>query len=529
MIVDSTFNIAYDISPVDSLLCFATLGPAGLFRTTDGGRSWTKLVNYSGPAYYVHFFDENIGWAFSGPFSRYELRRGIKMIHSVTTDGGESWTRFGGKEWDAPSGSSLPEFDSSEYILTVTLSEAYDVYGETIAIGMSNGSVWISDDRGYHWKRISTPLSTESGSVVTLSLASESSMLVAGCFIDKWQDTLIVAGGSGQMGRKAKAFTTSDQGDSWVESSPPVNPVASSELPGKEGAYVLGGYINMWNSSSGICMTRNDGRTWTMQDPNRVWAMDFLDSGTGYAATMNAPYWRDTHGYVLRWYPTVSPETGSNRLIWFALPFGIVFLAGVGWKTYSSRERATARSTRRVRSLEQQALRAKLEPEFIFLHLKAIRLLINLDERAKANDYIAKFARFARRMLDHSSQDTVSLEDHIEITTLYLELLKLSSMDKFEFEISVDQDLDLFDWGVPPLIIKSVLHESVGDDLHNWEVNSQPIRVVYLSDSEGLLIRLESEQVSWTGGSLESHPGILVTKQESAIALKLDQNFYSNS
>lgn len=111
--------------------------------------------------------------------------------------------------------------------------------------------------------------------------------------------------------------------------------------------------------------------------------------------------------------------------------------------------------------LERSALLAQMNPHFIFNSLNSIQSYIALNENDKANRFLAKFARLIRAMLNHSRAQKISLHEEIESLKLYLELEKMRFKDKFDFEITVDKDIDTMEVELPPLLIQPYLENAI--------------------------------------------------------------------
>ncbi len=86
--------------------------------------------------------------------------------------------------------------------------------------------------------------------------------------------------------------------------------------------------------------------------------------------------------------------------------------------------------------LELQALRAQMNPHFIFNCLNSInRFIINSDEK-KAADYLTKFAKLIRIVLEQSGKSFVPLEDELKCLQLYMDLEALRFEMPFQYSIN---------------------------------------------------------------------------------------------
>lgn len=114
-----------------------------------------------------------------------------------------------------------------------------------------------------------------------------------------------------------------------------------------------------------------------------------------------------------------------------------------------------------INDLQNAALRAQMNPHFIFNCLNSIQNLINMDDKENASRYLVRFARLIRTALKSSINKTISLHDEIGLLESYLELEKLRFKDKFNFQIEVDAKLDQYDVALPPMLIQSYVENSI--------------------------------------------------------------------
>lgn len=114
---------------------------------------------------------------------------------------------------------------------------------------------------------------------------------------------------------------------------------------------------------------------------------------------------------------------------------------------------------RKFTETELKAIRAQMNPHFIFNSLSSIQNLINKNDTINANIYLSKFASLMRTILDNSEYSTVSLEKEIEGLDYYLTLEVLRF--KFDYQIIVDEKLDKHNVQVPSMLIQPFVENSI--------------------------------------------------------------------
>jgi LytS/YehU family sensor histidine kinase len=119
--------------------------------------------------------------------------------------------------------------------------------------------------------------------------------------------------------------------------------------------------------------------------------------------------------------------------------------------------------------LEMQALRAQMNPHFIFNSLNSINRFILQNNKAQASEYLTKFSRLVRLILQNSQVALIPLESELESLQLYLELETVRFDHHFEFKIIVDDELDADIIKVPPLIIQPYVENAIWHGLMHKE------------------------------------------------------------
>lgn len=114
-----------------------------------------------------------------------------------------------------------------------------------------------------------------------------------------------------------------------------------------------------------------------------------------------------------------------------------------------------------------EALRAQMNPHFIFNCLNSIDNLIQMDEKEKATLYLAKFATLIRSILESSTNDEVDCWKDMETLQLYLELEALRFDNKFSYVVTIAAEIKNGDYKVPPLVIQPFVENAIHHGLLN--------------------------------------------------------------
>lgn len=161
--------------------------------------------------------------------------------------------------------------------------------------------------------------------------------------------------------------------------------------------------------------------------------------------TITPPFWKTA------WFITISAMAAG------ALIYLFVFLR---IKAVRKEEQQLANFERQAVSLKEQALRAQMNPHFIFNCLNSIKSLIQEDNRKQAVTYLTTFSRLIRNQLNNA-QELVSLYAELETCRLYVQLEGLRFGDNVTCEFIVDESIDLYSLQVPPLIIQPFVENAI--------------------------------------------------------------------
>lgn len=110
---------------------------------------------------------------------------------------------------------------------------------------------------------------------------------------------------------------------------------------------------------------------------------------------------------------------------------------------------------------ELSALRAQMNPHFLFNSLSSINDFIMHEDPRSASNYLAKFSHLMRMILNNSKEKVISLANELEALDLYIEMENLRLNGKLSYELQVDEKLDSAEIYVPSMIIQPYVENSI--------------------------------------------------------------------
>ena len=132
-------------------------------------------------------------------------------------------------------------------------------------------------------------------------------------------------------------------------------------------------------------------------------------------------------------------------------------------------EKLRSRLEKDLLEMEARALRAQMNPHFIFNSLNSIKSLINKGANLQAAEYLTTFSKLIRTLFQNSDKREISLHEEIETCKLYTELEKMRFGGKVDFSFVVDATLDLKDIRVPALILQPFIENAIWHGLVSRE------------------------------------------------------------
>lgn len=111
--------------------------------------------------------------------------------------------------------------------------------------------------------------------------------------------------------------------------------------------------------------------------------------------------------------------------------------------------------------LEMQALRAQMNPHFIFNCLSSINRFILINKTEEASDYLNKFSRLIRMALHNSEKPLITLESELEALRLYLDLERLRFKNAFNYSITFINTIDINAVYIPPMLMQPFAENAI--------------------------------------------------------------------
>ena len=178
----------------------------------------------------------------------------------------------------------------------------------------------------------------------------------------------------------------------------------------------------------------------------------------------------------------------------------LLLLAGTGgFILYKRRRDAEEKQTNaelkaEVAETEMKALRAQMNPHFIFNSLNSISNYITQNNIQTADYFTIKFAKLMRMILEYSEKKEITIAEDLKALELYMKLEAMRMQDKFSYTIHIDPEIDPENTYMPPLILQPFIENSIWHGI-SPKNGKGIIKLSIRKDSEMLLCTIEDNGV----------------------------------
>lgn len=184
----------------------------------------------------------------------------------------------------------------------------------------------------------------------------------------------------------------------------------------------------------------------------------------------------------------------KNYMIAGAVFEALLFGLGLAYKLKEAHQEKL-RLEQTVFKNKISALRAQMNPHFIFNSLNSIQHLIIANKREAAVKYLNKFSLLMRNLLETSIEKSIVLSEEINLLRKYLELESLRFDHSFTYTIEVDASLnpDLIE--VPMLVVQPFVENALVHGLLPKKEGVKTLRVGFKKENNILICEVEDNGI----------------------------------
>jgi len=178
-----------------------------------------------------------------------------------------------------------------------------------------------------------------------------------------------------------------------------------------------------------------------------------------------------------------------------------LILIGMVWLFFRDRianiqeqEQQKTRINQKIARYELQALRAQMNPHFIFNVLSSIQNAIRNQDVETADDHLHNFATLIRKYLEFSEKRFLSLQEEIELVKLYAEIENLRFDPKIDITFEIDPKLDCEIIRIPSMLIQPIVENAINHGLF-YKKSGRKLKLSFHGENDDLSILIEDNGI----------------------------------
>jgi len=155
----------------------------------------------------------------------------------------------------------------------------------------------------------------------------------------------------------------------------------------------------------------------------------------------------------------------------------------------------TIETAEELKNEELKALRAQIDPHFLYNTLDMIKWLIKAGSNEKASEAIMALSRFYRLTLNRGNL-TASVAAELEHVSLYIRLMNMRFDENIEYLIDMPEDM--LEYEVPLIIFQPIVENAIQHGLFEKPSKSGKIIITGWSDEDTLYFLISDDGIGMT-------------------------------
>jgi tetratricopeptide (TPR) repeat protein len=215
----------------------------------------------------------------------------------------------------------------------------------------------------------------------------------------------------------------------------------------------------------------------------------------------------------------------------FLLLIVVTVISIIIYKRKRDKEQLTTNFKKQLAQAETKALRAQMNPHFIFNSLNSINSFVMDQKHEIASEYLIKFSKLIRLILDNSRSETISIEKELETLKLYVVLESARFDNKFKCVYHIADDVNTNSIMIPPMLLQPFVENAIwhglmqkeGEGTITVEIKKQDEEFLNISITDDGIGREKASELKSKSATHKSH-GLKVTSQRIEMMNKLNSS-----
>jgi anti-sigma regulatory factor (Ser/Thr protein kinase) len=196
---------------------------------------------------------------------------------------------------------------------------------------------------------------------------------------------------------------------------------------------------------------------------------------------------------------TIRTPFWKNSVFWAVIALvGFALIIYFVQRRNELKQRATLEKVltgKKLAELEMQALKAQINPHFVFNCLNSIKGFVYDKDYGQADKYLDKFSELLRSTMDNADASIISVEEEIRYLDTYLQLEKLRFGDKFEYIIRADDGIDQQHSYVPAMLLQPYVENAIRHGIRSLEHRKGMISILASKENDNLRFEITDNGV----------------------------------
>ncbi|MDV7699344.1 histidine kinase [Chryseobacterium soli] len=188
-------------------------------------------------------------------------------------------------------------------------------------------------------------------------------------------------------------------------------------------------------------------------------------------------------------------QTWWFKLVLIILGSAVIFiLITLYFQKKRNKKLETLYYEKKIAELELQAIKAQINPHFIYNCLNSIQFLLYKKDYKETENYLDIFAQMIRKTLHYSEKTFMPVKEEIEYLSLYLHMEHLRLKDQFDYKITVSEATNE-NWIIPSLLIQPFVENAIKHGISNIKDRKGNIEIIFDVTGTSLCITVEDNGV----------------------------------
>lgn len=232
----------------------------------------------------------------------------------------------------------------------------------------------------------------------------------------------------------------------------------------------------------------------------------------------------------------VIPPLTKRKSFW-ALCLGLLillFYLGYRYRLSQLKEKQNLMIAfnKQLAETEMKALRAQMNPHFLFNVLNAIKLNVQKNEQENAIDFITDFSKLIRSVLQNSGKQRISLEEELQTLELYIKIERKRFSTSFDYNFSIDESIKPASISIPPMLLQPYVENAIWHGILHKSDGKGEIRINTFKSQRSIIVEIidngigrdNANKLKLKSAQKNKSMGMQITQDRMAISNQLSDD-----